>query len=139
MALAAVGLRPATNRHSISLFGPIAGNVPAGTETGHSGLDDESGRLPIATRRLYSSTALTEEGDGDVLRRTLARWLFDELAQRLTLRSAPRPPDPETAEIPGTPSDAGNERTATRDPTVGTLLHLASLGVVATTRGSGLL
>ena len=109
-----------------------AGNEPAGTETGRSGFDGESGRFPIATRRLYSGNALTEEGDREMPRRTLATRLFDELAQRLALRRAPRTSDPETAEIPGRLPDAGNGRTAAPEPTVGTLFHLVSLGVVAT-------
>ena len=65
-------------------------------------------------------------------RRTLATPLFDELAQRLALRRAPRTSDPETAEIPGRLPDARNGRTAAPEPTVGTLFHLVSLVVVVT-------
>jgi hypothetical protein len=65
-------------------------------------------------------------------RRTLATRLFAELARRCALRNAPPNPDPVTAEIPGALSEPGNARAAAPQPTVGTLLYLGSLGVVAT-------
>jgi hypothetical protein len=65
-------------------------------------------------------------------RRTFATWLFDELAQRRAPLSAPRISDPQSTEIPSACSDAGSARTVPPGLTVGTLLYLSSLGVVAT-------
>jgi len=65
-------------------------------------------------------------------RETLAARLFADLAQRCALRSAPPNPDPDTAEVPGALSEPGNTCAAAPEPTVGTLLYLGSLGVVAT-------
>ncbi len=65
-------------------------------------------------------------------RRTLATWLYEELALQLAPRSAPQNSGPQSAKAPGTLSDPPNECTRAPEPSVGTLLYLVSLGVVAT-------
>ena len=63
-----------------------------------------------------------------MLRRTLGKQAFDELAEQLASRNA----GPQSAKAPGAPSDLPNESTTTPEPNLGTLLYLISLGVVAT-------
>jgi hypothetical protein len=65
-------------------------------------------------------------------RRTRATPFLDALARQLALENAPPNPNPETAEIPGTISDARNERSAAPRANVRTLLYVVSLGVIAT-------
>ena len=54
--------------------------------------------------------------------------MFDELAQQPASRNS----DPQSAKAPGAPSDLPNEGVRTPEPNLGTLLHLISIGVVAT-------
>ena len=61
-------------------------------------------------------------------RRMLPARLFDELAQQPASRNA----GPQSAKAPGAPSDLPNEGVRTPEPNLGTLLHLISIGVVAT-------
>jgi hypothetical protein len=61
-------------------------------------------------------------------RRTLGKQAFDELAQQLASRNS----GPQSAKAPGAPSDLPNEGVRTPEPNLGTLLHLISIGVVAT-------
>ena len=60
--------------------------------------------------------------------RTLGTEVFDELAHRLASRNS----GPQSAKAPGAPSDLPNEGVRTPEPNLGTLLHLISIGVVAT-------
>ena len=60
--------------------------------------------------------------------RTLPAQLFDEWAQHLADRNS----GPQSAKVPGAPSDLLNEGIRTPEPNLGTLLHLISIGVVAT-------
>jgi hypothetical protein len=78
--------------------------------------------------RLVFCAALRENGDREMLHRTLAGQLFDALALQLTRRSAPRTSSSQSAEISGPPSDL-----PAPEPHVGTLLYLVSLGIVAIT------
>jgi hypothetical protein len=64
-------------------------------------------------------------------RRMLRKQSFDELARQFAGRSAPRNSGPKSAKAPGTLSDPPNERTTAPEPSVGTVLYLISLGVVA--------
>jgi hypothetical protein len=98
---------------------------------GKSWVDDETERLPVANRRLYSRTCCGK-GYRDVHCRMLGKQLFDELARQFAARSAPRNSAPKFAKAPGTLSNPPNERTRALEPNVGTLLYLISLGVVAT-------
>ena len=61
-------------------------------------------------------------------RRTLGKQVFDELAHQLASRNS----GPQSAKVPGAPSDLLNEGIRTPEPNLGTLLHLISIGVVAT-------
>ena len=69
-------------------------------------------------------------------RRIFATQLLDELPQQLTPRSVPRTSDPAgffdtPVEKSGLFSETGNKRTAAPQLTIGTLLYLVSLGMVA--------
>jgi hypothetical protein len=62
----------------------------------------------------------------------IARQLLDKSARQLGLRTAPRDPDLRSAKIPGAICDEPKERIGAVKADVGTLLHLVSLGFVAT-------
>jgi hypothetical protein len=73
---------------------------------------------------------------GEMPRRIFATQLLDELPQQLTPRSVPRTSDPAgffdtPVEKSGLFSETGNKRTAAPQLTIGTLLYLVSLGMVA--------
>jgi hypothetical protein len=73
---------------------------------------------------------------GEMPRRIFATQLLDELPQQFAPRSVPRPSNPAwffdtPAEKSGLFSETGNERTAAPQLTIGTLLYLVSLGMVA--------
>jgi hypothetical protein len=108
------------------------GNEPSGTETGPFRARWQDWALSSPIRRRYATNVLTVESGREMPDRTLARRLFDELAQRLAPRSVRQTSDPPSAEIPSALPDAGNPRTTAPGPTVGSLLYLGSLGIVAT-------
>src|SRR6516165_9150938 len=70
----------------------------------------------------------TAERAREMHRRTLGKQVFDELAHQLASRNS----GPQSAKVPGAPSDLLNEGIRTPEPNLGTLLHLISIGVVAT-------
>jgi hypothetical protein len=128
-----------TLRHGAELpqVGSMAANGPAGrpptrTEIGELCVHDED-RAPSGS--LIADSILGRaagKGYREMHPRMLGRQLFDQLARQLAARSGPRNAESQSAKAPGTLPDPPKERTTAREPNVGTVLYLISLGVVAT-------
>jgi hypothetical protein len=108
-------------------------NEPDGTEKRGSGFDNESGRIPVATRRWYPALPYRK--------RAIARCPTERVQGSCSMRwhysscdeARPGPPIPSPPKYQVRPPIPPNGRNRAPEPNVGTLLYLVCLGAVATT------